>query len=248
MDTSSLEKIGLTRNESLIYISLLKLGFANAQQILKESELHRSRVYDSLESLERKGLVSSVIKDYKRYFQAVKPEKLLDYINEQKENIKSIISDLKNIEGSKREDISASIFKGKEGLKSIYSQMLKEGKDVHIIGAKGFIFSELKYFMPNFERERLKKKMKWICLWDTKEAEISRKKDKLVEGHTLPPEYKSNGVVKIFGNKVALVSWNNKNPQAFMLNNKEIADAFRKWFDLLSRNVKNNSYHFSISL
>ncbi len=233
MDTSSLEKIGLTRNEAIIYTSLLKLGLSSAQQIVKESELHRSRVYDGLESLQRKGLASSVIKDYKKYFQAVKPEKLLDYIDEQKSNIKSIISELKNIEGLKKEEINASIFKGKEGLKAVYSQMLKEGKDVYIIGAKGLIFSELQHFMPNFERERLKNKMKWICLWDTKEAQKARKKDKLVEGKVLPKEAKSNGVIKIFGNNVALVSWNNKYPQAFMINNKEIADAFRKWFDLI---------------
>ena len=118
-------------------------------------------------------------------------------------------------------------------MKAVYSQMLKEGKDVYIIGAKGLIFSELQHFMPNFERERLKNKMKWICLWDTKEAQKARKKDKLVEGKVLPKEAKSNGVIKIFGNNVALVSWNNKYPQAFMINNKEIADAFRKWFDLI---------------
>ena len=236
MNTTSLEKIGLTHNESIIYISLLKLGLTTANHIVKESDLHRSRVYDGLESLQRKGLASSVIKDYKKYFQAVKPEKLLDYLDEQKASIKAYIPSLKDIEGLKREEITASIFKGKEGLKTIYSEMLKEGKDVYIIGAKGLIFSELEYFIPNFERERLKKKMKWICLWDTKEAEKKRKKDKLVEGHSLPKGFQSNGVVKIFGNKVVIVSWNNKYPEAFMINNEEIAKAFRKWFGLLSQN------------
>ena len=152
MDTKDLEKMGLTRNESIIYISLLKLGITSAQNLVKESELHRSRVYDGLESLQRKGLVGFVVKNYKKYFQAVEPEKLLDYIDEKREAVKQILPDLKKIEGVKREEISASVYKGKEGLKTILSEMLKEGKDIMVLGAKALIYSELQYFLPNFER------------------------------------------------------------------------------------------------
>ncbi len=233
MDTKNLEKMGLTRNESIIYISLLKLGITGAQNLIKESELHRSRVYDSLESLQTKGLVSYVVKDYKKYFQAVKPEKLLDYIEEKKEAVKQIIPNLKKMEGMKREEISASVYKGKEGLKTIHSEMLREGKDIYVLGAKALIYSELQYFLPNFEKERLKKKMRWICLWDTKRAKSQVGKNKLVEGKVLPKGYDSNGVVNIFGDKVAIVLWKEKYPTGFMIENKDIADSFKKWFKLI---------------
>ncbi len=233
MDTKNLEKMGLTRNESIIYISLLKLGITSAQNLVKESELHRSRVYDSLESLQRKGLVSFVIKDYKKHFQAVEPEKLLEYVDEQKEALKQILPDLKRIEGVKREEISASVYKGKEGLKTIHSEMLKEGKDIYTLGAKGLIFSELPYFMPNFEREMAKKGIKFICLFDNKELKEKFLKNKLIEGKSLPRGFDSNGVVDIFGNKVAIVLWKEKYPSGFMIDNKYIANAFRKWFDII---------------
>jgi len=233
METSSLERIGLTRNESIIYISLLKLGLTGAQNLVKESELHRSRVYDCLESLQRKGLVSYVVKDYKKYFQAVEPEKLLDYIDEQKEAINQILPKLKKMEGMKKEEISASVYKGKEGLKTILSEMLKEGADIRVLGAKGFIFSELVHFIPNFERQRLKKKIKCIYLWDSKSAEKARKKEPLVGGKILPKGYDSDGVVSIFGNKIAIVLWKEKYPSGFMIENKAIADSFRKWFELI---------------
>jgi len=233
MDTSNLEKLGLTRNESIIYISLLKLGSTSAQNLIKESELHRSRVYDALESLQRKGLVSHVIKDFKKYFQAVDPDQLLKYLEEQKEYLKEVLPKLNQIKGMKKEEINATIYKGKEGLKAIHSEMLKEGKDVRVLGAKGLIFSELKYFMPNFERERIKKKMHWICLWDKRSVEQERMKDSLVKGKTLPSGSDSNGVVNIFGDKVAIVLWKELYPTGFMIENKDIADAFRKWFDLI---------------
>jgi sugar-specific transcriptional regulator TrmB len=209
----------------------------SAQNLIKESELHRSRVYDSLEKLETKGLVSHVVKDYKKYFQAVRPEKLLSYIEEQKEAVKQIIPNLKSIEGLKREEIHASIYKGKEGLKTIHSEMLKEGQDVRVLGAKGLIFEELQYFMPNFERERIKKKMNWILLADKKEIkEKVIKKTRLMEGKVLPKQAQSKGVVNIFGNKVAIVLWKERYPTGFMIENKEIAESFRKWFGVMYKN------------
>ncbi|MFA6072626.1 MAG: helix-turn-helix domain-containing protein [Candidatus Woesearchaeota archaeon] len=238
MDTEILEKLGLTRNQSLVYIALLKLGSATAQNIMKESGLHKSRVYFSLEKLEELGIVSSVIKDYKKYFQAVPPSKLISFWNEKREALESIIPKLEQLEGMKKEEINASIYKGKEGLKTIHTEMLKEGKDIYVLGGKGLIFSELKYFVPNFEKERIRKKMKFIHLWDTDAIMKKAKKHSLVEGKVLPKGYDSNGVVNIFGNKVAIVLWKEKYPTGFVIDNKDIADAFRKWYDLIWKSSK----------
>lgn len=235
MDAKILEKIGLTRNQSLVYIALLKLGSAAAQKIMGESGLHKSRVYFSLEKLQEFGIVSSVIKDYKRYFQAVPPAKLIAYWNEKKEALERLIPQLELLEGMKKEEINASIYKGKEGLKTIHSEMLKEGKDIYVLGGKGLIFSELGYFIPNFDRERIRKKMRFIHLWDTEESMQKAKKHPLVEGKVLPKGYGSKGLVNIFGNKVAIVLWKEKYPSGFVIDNKDIADSFRKWFDLIRK-------------
>jgi len=236
MDAAALENIGLTKNQISVYISLLKLGSSSAQGIIKESGLHRSRVYDALERLETIGFVSHVVKDFKKYFQAVSPEKILQFVDEQKESVRQLLPELKRLEGMKKEEIHASIYKGKEGLKTIHSEMLKEGKDVYVLGAKGLIFTEMPYFIPNFENERIKKKIKFVLLYDTKETKIKEErlaKRKYTEGKVLPKDCQSNGVVNIFGSKVAIVLWKEKYPTGFMIENKEIADAFRKWFNLI---------------
>ncbi len=240
METTALEQLGLTKNQSIVYLSLLKLGSSSAQNIIKESGLHRSRVYDSLERLEDLGLVSYVVKDFKKYFQAAKPEKLLNYVEEKREIVNQLLPELKKLEGMKKEDINASIYKGKEGIKTIHSEMLKEGKEVYVLGAKGMIFKELPYFIPNFERERIKKKIKFTLIYDKKEIkefEKSTIKRKLFEGKSLPHGFESKSVVNIFGNKVAIVLWKDY-PSAFMIEHKDVADSFRKWFDFIYKNLK----------
>lgn len=239
MEPISLEQLGFTKNQSLVYISLLKLGSSSAQNIIKESGLHRSRVYDSLERLQDLGLVSFVIKDFKKHFQAAKPEKFLDYIEEKKEIVKQFLPELKKLEGMKKEEINAFVYKGKEGIKTIHSEMLKEGKEVCVLGAKGMIFKELPYFIPNFEKERIKKKIKFTLIYDKKEIKNFEKdiiKRRLFEGKSLPYGFESKSVVNIFGNKVAIILWKDY-PSAFMMDNKEIADSFRKWFEFMYKKL-----------
>ncbi|HLC50448.1 MAG TPA: helix-turn-helix domain-containing protein [Candidatus Nanoarchaeia archaeon] len=240
MEVNALEQLGLTKNQSIVYISLLKLGSTSAQNIIKESGLHRSRVYDSLEKLEDLGLASFVVKDFKKYFQAAKPEMLLEYLDEKKELVNQILPELKILEGTKKEAINAFIYKGKEGIKTIHSEMLKEGKDVYVLGAKGKIFTELPYFIPNFERERIKKKIKFSLVYDKKEFKEFEKetaKRKMFEGRILPKGFESNAVVNVFGNKVAIVLWK-EYPSAFMIENRDVAESFRKWFNFIYNNLK----------
>lgn len=237
MDVSILEKIGLTKNQTIVYLSLLKLGSSKAQSIVKESGLHSSRVYACLENLEQLGFVSFVVKDFKKYFQAVNPDKLLNYLDEQKEAIKQIMPDLKKLEGMQKEEINASIYKGKEGIKSILSLVLKENKDVYILGAKGIVFSELKYFMPNFEKLRIKRKIRFIKLYDSIDKKGISAGQMLSIGKALPKGFESNSVVWIFGDKIAIMLWKEEYPSAFLINKRDVADSFRKWFNLLYQKI-----------
>ena len=233
-----LEKIGLTGNQASVYLSLLKLGSTTAHNIIKESGLHRSRVYDSLEKLEELGLVTFIVKDFKKYFQAVSPEKMLHYIEEQREFLKQALPQLKKLEGTKKEEINASIYKGKEGIKAILSIVLKEKQDFYIMGAKGLIFRELKYFMPNFEKERVKKKIRFIRLFDNEERAKITIKDLFAKGKILPIKFGESSVVWIFGSKLVILLWKQDYPTAFLINQKEIADSFRNWFMMTYKGIK----------
>jgi len=240
MDISLFEKLGLTKNQAVVYIALLKTGSVSIKSLVKESGLHRSRVYDALEKLEGLGLVSSVVKDYKRYFQASSPEMLLESLEEKKAMVRSVMPELKKFENMKREEMNASIYKGVDGLKTIHSEMLRSSKEVYVLGAKGLIFSVLKYFTPGFERERIKKKIKFFLIYDKKEIKKYEKevvKRKFFEGKVFPEGVDSHAVVNIFNDKVAIVHWKEKYPTTFVIENKEVADAFKKWFMLIYKKL-----------
>ena len=68
MKEKALRKFGLSDREIRVYIVLLELGEALASKIAQKTDTPRTLVYDILEKLLDKGVVSYVIKSNKKYF------------------------------------------------------------------------------------------------------------------------------------------------------------------------------------
>ena len=64
----TLEKYGLSHNESKVYLTLLSLGSAMAGRIAKEAMMDRSSCYDALKKLLKAGLVSYAVEANRKLF------------------------------------------------------------------------------------------------------------------------------------------------------------------------------------
>ena len=76
---STLKRVGLNQYESRVYLALLAKGISSAGSVAEIAEIPRSRVYDVLVSLEKKGLVSIQQSKPVRYV-PVKPTEIVDRI------------------------------------------------------------------------------------------------------------------------------------------------------------------------
>ena len=72
MNIEPLRQLGLTENEIKIYLDLLRSGTSTAYDIGKRTSIYRVHVYDKLEQLMDKGLVTHIYQGAKKYFQAMK--------------------------------------------------------------------------------------------------------------------------------------------------------------------------------
>lgn len=68
MNTEILKEIGLTENEIIIYLYLLKSDSKTAYEIAKQTGIYRVHVYDKLEQLMNKGLVTHIYRGLKSIF------------------------------------------------------------------------------------------------------------------------------------------------------------------------------------
>ena len=82
-----LESIGLNKSEIKVYVSLLKIGASSTGPIIKESKTANSKIYEVLDKLIQKGLVSFFVKENVKHYKATNPKMLLDFLEEKKSAI-----------------------------------------------------------------------------------------------------------------------------------------------------------------
>lgn len=234
-----LKKLGLTEGESKAYISLLKLGSSTVGPIVNNSKVSYSKIYMVLNRLIEKGFVSYIIKNKTRYYQAVKPNRIIDYLNKKQQDLESniklfnkILPSLEKINDINEEE--AQIFVGFDGIKTAYEELIKdfdkkeelmyfyvyEEKDVE--RANLFYSQEFHYF------KELGLKLKGISTDSFKKSKHFKKTPSFVELRFV--NFPLPSTMDIYKNKVLMIAWHEK-PVAYLINSKEISENYRKYFN-----------------
>ncbi|MBU0471632.1 MAG: hypothetical protein KKF89_05695 [Nanoarchaeota archaeon] len=243
MDNKILKEIGLTETEIKIYISLLTLGATSAGKIVEDTGIYRKNLYDALNKLIEKGLVTYVIENKMKIFQAKNPENLEKYldekktkIEEQKQEIKKTISEMNSLFNKAPAEIESEIYRGNEGIKTILKECL-DYKEVLFIGATGDVENRLPYFWPQYNKKREKLECKWKLLLVHESKQKSITKSKYYEYKVLPKILSGLNVIYIYGDYMANVLWLEK-PVAFVIKHKSLANNYRKYFNFLWKTIK----------
>lgn len=152
MEKKILEKAGFSKGEIEVYLMLLKCGNSKVSQIAQFTGLHRTNIYDTLEKLIEKGVVSYVIESDTKFFSGASPEKILDYLKEREAEVEKILPDLLKFSNANSSQSIVEIFKGKEGLKTVLKDILKEKKSYCVFEENGTIERVLPTFYPQFNK------------------------------------------------------------------------------------------------
>lgn len=167
-----LQSIGLTKGESEVYLCLLKVGNTTTGKLIDKSGVSRSKVYEVLERLKQKGLVTEMIKENIRYFEATSPSNIVDYVKEKKRDLNKKVKDaenlipgLINLQKTHLEKQEAKIYTGIEGWKTVYNEILDNLKpgDEYLafgIGPKELKDKRIERFFRKFHLRRAEKKIK----------------------------------------------------------------------------------------
>jgi sugar-specific transcriptional regulator TrmB len=235
-----LKKLGLTEGEASVYLALLKLNSSTVGAIVKDSGVSYSKIYEVLGRLIEKGLVSFILKEKTKYFQSVKPNRLLEFVNlkedeikKNKEMLQKIIPTLEAMRGDKNNQ-TAEIFIGLKGLRTAYELLLKDySKNIPLSYfyvhdekyaevANDFYEKEFNYF------KEIGLKLRGIGTDDLKKSKLFVKPPKFVNlkfvNFPLPT------TIDIYQDKILLVSWRDK-PFAYLITSKEISENFMSYFE-----------------
>ena len=228
-----LKKSGLTGNEAIVYLELLRLGSINGSKLAKKVGLDRTLTYQLLNNLIEGGLVSYIIKEHKKHFQASDPINLLNTIKEKEVFIKDLIPELKRLEIVKETEQEINVYEGIEGLRTLMREIIKE-KSFCSFGATGRAYDTL-YELPRITKELAKKRHKARIIINPKYKSHRMLEMKNIESKFLDIE--SEATTTIFGDKISIHMIKEK-PIIIIIKNKEISESYRKHFELLWKIAK----------
>ncbi len=127
-----LQDLGLSEKESKVYLAALEIGRATADQLAKHAKIVRPTTYVQLDSLMKKGLMSTYEEGKKTYFAPESPELLKRLLLRQKEELSSKESELALVLPALLQQFASAgerpvvrFFLGKEGITSTREEVLK---------------------------------------------------------------------------------------------------------------------------
>ena len=233
MDITALQELGLSITEAKVYLALLELGSSLAGEITKKSEVNRTNVYDALERLIEKGLVSYVISANRKVFEPVAPERLKEILKEKEEKLDSIMQELESKYSTSKTKEEATIFKGKKGIRSIFEDIIKEKEDLFVYGAESRFADMFPAYQKHWNKERAKLKIKVKIIYNRKVKERKiKEKLKLLEMRFLAEHYEFPSTIMIYGSKVVTIAWIEP-PFGFMIKSKGVAKSNMNFFEIL---------------
>ena len=232
-------RMGLTSGEARVFLTLLKMGSAKVGQIVKDSHVSYSKVYDVLDRLSSKGLVSHIILGKVKYFNAVEPYRLEEYIKRKEQEVhdqlviaNKVIPDLAKVANRNRQNTMAEIFMGDKGIRTAYEILLRDATSNDVL----YYFYPFEGYhpiaSPFYSRLYLFQKHKrvqqrGIATFDFKRskhyAEISKGVKMKFVDFPLP------ATMDIFKDKLLIISW--ENVTGILISSKEIAEHFRNYFN-----------------
>lgn len=232
MDLSEeLKKLGLNTIESKVYLSLLKIPQQTTVTISKNTGINRRTIYDNLELLIAKGLVTYNIVNGTKFFNANNIKALKQLIEEKVFTLETIMPFLQNLQQSKFDNAKIEILMGKHGIKTILEDAIEKNKEIYWVGGglhlvESFKFS--KYIQSKVEKLNIK-----LLQPHTKNIAERLKFFKKIEYKFLPSKFSSSVGFIIYEHNLIIGKLDENEIVSIVIRGQEFADTFKIYFDIL---------------
>jgi sugar-specific transcriptional regulator TrmB len=235
MVIENMQELGLSKREESCYCVLLEIGETTVGALINKTKIPSSKIYEVLDRLIEKGLVSFVIKSGRKNYQAKSPQIFLQQLDEKKKKLEVLVPKLMSIQNTSAQ--SVEMFVGAKAILTMFTNIIadvKKGED-YLIFALG---EEKKSESENIILRTLTLRRK------DKNLNVMMLKNKKYKNNELHTKIKIKYVdfdfpqgITVFRDKVIFLSWSNPEaPLAVVITSEEFSGEFKKFFGSIWKN------------
>jgi len=234
MEEEIFRELGFTERETKVYIALLELGETTVGPIATKTKLQHSKVYETLDKLIEKGLVSYIVISKTKHFKASDPKEILNLLEDRKRRFNEVLEDLEKKQKYSNSKQIAVVHEGFKAFKALFDRIVDELKEKDFYWA--FAFKNEYYtenaslFLRNFHQKLEDKKIddRAICHVDV-EKQI---KSNYAGNKNIKLRFTKNdtplGTI-IIKNRVINLVWGDR-PTAIEITSDQICEQYKKFF------------------
>lgn len=204
-----LQQLGLSDQETNIYLAALKLGTSKASAIAAEAGMKRTTVYHELKLLAQKGFILVQFSGTERRYRAQPPNKLATYYRNKLQSFEQIIPQLLELERKHAQTVGIRFIETVTELSRFYEDILAEyeKRSYLIIGDAHGWQSVAPEFFNDYRRRRAAAKIKTKLLL-TADSKVINPTDPtlLREVRYLPIGYHCKTTIDIYDDKILIIS------------------------------------------
>lgn len=228
------KELGFTEREIKVYIGLLELGLTTTGPIATKTKLQQSKIYETLEKLIEKGLVSYIMISKTKHFQAADPKEILNIIEGKKRRFKNVLQELELKQKHTKSKQIAIVHEGFKAFKAMFNRIedeLQKGESYWAFAFKDEYYTPTaSLFLRNFHQKLEKKKINDRLI---AHASIKKSIKKAFEGNkNIQIRFARNdiplGVIIIKGKVINLI-WGER-PTAIEITSDQIYEQYKNFF------------------
>ncbi len=229
-----LGSLGLSKNESKVYLTLLEVGTSNVGKIAERSKLYRPNVYDALERLKRKGLVNYIAMDNKKRYRAAAPDHLMNLVQQKETLLKSIMPQLELNHNLASQKVDVQVFEGVPAIRSLKKRFIEKKEEIFSLGVPHHsVKMNGTEFQDSLHKRRIAHKIKHWHIYNNDGVERAKflKTMPLTEVRVF--DYNPPVNTKICGDEVSITIYSAEPPLTILVKNQQMAKAYKEYFWIL---------------
>ena len=152
-----LETLGLNGRQAKVYLALLQLGSASAIEIAKATRFKHPTVYDVLDVLKERRLISETFEGGRKRFSAEDPNCLRLAEEERHRTLEELLPDLQALYGGGKRRPRVRVYPGSEGTEVVDEELLnvRSGEYFYFGGVREMIQNSSEEHLSDYFRKRI---------------------------------------------------------------------------------------------
>ena len=232
---TSLKALGLSPQETTVYVALLKAGEAPASTLAKIVAMQRTTTYTILKALMKKGFAVAYRKRGGQVFVAERPQTIANYFDKRLQTFTQQIPFLESLEKKQLQTNGIRFLETVDDLKRFYTGLLRvyKGRSYVAMGNSNAWQGSDEPFFVQFRKDRAKAGIRTRLLLSAGSSATSPTDETLLrEVKFLPAKYAFDSTIDIFHDRVLIIS-PNQSALAVVIAVPSVAMLFKSAFELM---------------